>query len=182
MMQSCQYLSQFKITKKTQNDKLETLSAKAQELESGESYNYDENEEYDYDDLDNEEGGKENDNAGTSTSDTPGTNRKADDENNNTSSRFYTMAKRFKIKEVCDINVDDTLAKNVTDLFRNGMDEDQYNDLTKDENAGRPENYEGLTVVRTNQLVWDLIGPNAQQNDKKLQSVVKSVTIITVVL
>ena len=96
------------------------------------------------------------------------------------------MAKRFKIKEVCDVNVDDTLAKNVTDLFRNGMDEDQYNDLIKDENTGRSEKCEGLTVVRTNQLVWDLISPNAQQSDKKLQSVGKSVvkaaTIITKVV
>lgn len=78
------------------------------------------------------------------------------------------MAKRFKIKEVCDVNVDDTLANNVTDLFRNGMDEDQYNDLTKDENTGRPENCEGLTVVLTNQLVWDLIMPSKVKKSYKV--------------
>lgn len=40
-------LKSIQNNQKSQNDKLETLSAKLQELESGEGYNYDENEEYD---------------------------------------------------------------------------------------------------------------------------------------
>ena len=40
-------LKSIQNNQKSQNDKLETLSAKVQELESGEGYNYDENEEYD---------------------------------------------------------------------------------------------------------------------------------------
>ena len=93
------------------------------------------------------------------------------------------MSKRFKIKEVCSDDVDQTLDENVTDLFHNGMNEEQYNELTKDDVNGRPDNCTGLTVVRTNQLVWDLIAPSTQQIDKKLQyiekSVIKSAIIMT---
>jgi hypothetical protein len=64
------------------------------------------------------------------------------------------MSKRFKSREVCDVKIDETLAtNNITDLFRNGMNEDQYSDLIKDENNARPENCKGLKVVTTNQHV-----------------------------
>jgi hypothetical protein len=72
------------------------------------------------------------------------------------------MSKRFKRREVCDLNIDETLAANITDLFRNGMNEDQYSDLIKDENNARPENCEGLKVVKTNQIVWDIISQEAK--------------------
>ena len=48
------------------------------------------------------------------------------------------MAKRFKSVEPCDTDIDSLLAKNVTELFRNGIDEDRYSELVKDENNGRP--------------------------------------------
>lgn len=77
------------------------------------------------------------------------------------------MSKRFKSREICDVKIDETLASNITDLFRNGMNEDQYSDFIKDENNARPENCEGLKVVKTNQLVWDIISPEARTNDRK---------------
>ena len=55
--------------------------------------------------------------------------------------------------------------------------------MVKDENNARLENCEGLTVVKTNRLIWDVVSHNAGLNDKKLQnmelSVVKAATILT---
>ena len=108
------------------------------------------------------------------------------DPNNNDTvddSRFSSLAKRFKGQEVTDKDIDSVLANNVTDLFRKGMEEDQYNSLVKDEKLARPANCDGLSVVKCNQLVWDLISPNARTTDKKLQnvetSVVKAATVLT---
>ncbi|KAL4230183.1 hypothetical protein ACF0H5_010568 [Mactra antiquata] len=87
-------------------------------------------------------------------------------ENNNSStsclkrksdSRFIDMAKRFKMQEYCGDNIDDTLAMNVTDLFRKGIDDERGNEHVKDEQNPRPENCGGLVVVKTNAMVWDAI-------------------------
>ena len=106
--------------------------------------------------------------------------RKADDDK--PLSRLSSMSKRFKIKEVCSDDVDQTLAEHVTDLLHNGMDEEQYKEVTKDDVNGRPEHCTGLTVVRTNQLVWDLIAPSTQQIDKKLQYIEKSVITSAIIM
>jgi len=106
------------------------------------------------------------------------------DENNN--SRFKSMAKRFKSVEPCDTDIDSLLAENVTELFRNGIDEDRYSELVKDENNGRPANCDGLVVTQTNQMIWEAMSPVARSSDKKMQnietSVVKSATILTKVV
>lgn len=49
------------------------------------------------------------------------------------------------------MKIDETLVSNITDLFRNGMNEEQYSDLIKDKNNARPENC-NLKVVKTNNL------------------------------
>lgn len=55
------------------------------------------------------------------------------------------------MKRKCDQKETETLASNVTDLFRNGMNEEQHSDLIyQNENNARPENYESLKVVKTN--------------------------------
>jgi hypothetical protein len=43
------------------------------------------------------------------------------------------MSKRFKQKEITEDKIDETLASNITDLFRNGMDDAQYSEIIKDE-------------------------------------------------
>ena len=69
----------------------------------------------------------------------------------------------------CDSDIDETLAHNITELFRNGIiDDDRYNDLIKDETNGRPANCEGLVTVKTIQLVWDAVTPSGRTNDLKL--------------
>ncbi|MES9884347.1 MAG: hypothetical protein ABW185_26165 [Sedimenticola sp.] len=108
----------------------------------------------------------------------PAKKQKTDIEN----SRFSKLSKRFRSVEVCDDDIDSVLAETVTGLFRKGMDDDQYMELVKDETTPRPNNCEGLTVVKTNQLVWDIMSPGARTNDRKLQtiesSVIKSATIL----
>lgn len=54
-------------------------------------------------------------------------------------SRFSNMSKRFKSREICEVKINETLASNITDLFRNGMNKEQYSDHIKDENNARPE-------------------------------------------
>jgi hypothetical protein len=65
----------------------------------------------------------------------PSNKRKADE--NNTSA---SMSKKIKTRETLGDKIDETLAENVTDLFRNGMNEDQFGELTKDESNPHPEN------------------------------------------
>ena len=70
----------------------------------------------------------------------PSNKRKADENN---TSKFGSMSKRIKTRETLGDKIDETLAENVTDLFRNGMNEDLFGELTKDESNPRPENCEG---------------------------------------
>ena len=42
------------------------------------------------------------------------------------------MAKRFKSNETCDKAVS-ALAENINDLFRNGIDEERYQEMIQDE-------------------------------------------------
>lgn len=110
---------------------------------------------------------------------------KKNDDNNNqnndsdkpeqSNSRFSNMSKRFKQKEITGEKIDDTLASNITDFVRNGMDKVQYNDLMKDDTNPRLDNCDGLVVVKTNQLIWDLISPYTQTCDRKMQNIEKSV-------
>lgn len=114
--------------------------------------------------------------------------RKADepDLNNNNSNKFHNMSKRFKVTEKCDMNVDSVLAENVNELFVNGIEEEKYAEVVKDDAHMRPENCESLSVVRMNQLIWDAVSPIARTNDKKLQnietSVIKSAILLTKVV
>ena len=79
------------------------------------------------------------------------------------------MSKRFKQKEI-------------TDLFRNGMDDAQYSEIIKDEFNPRPDNCNGVLVVKSNQLIRELISPFAQTSVKKMQAIEKSVAKAAVLL
>ena len=81
-----------------------------------------------------------------------------------------------------DTPIDDTLAENITDLFRWGMKEELYFKLIKDLETRRPANCEGLVTPETNQEIWELINHTARTKDEKLQyietTVVKAATLI----
>ena len=157
---------------KRQSDDIRSLKDRVQDIEEydeGNNYddNYDEGEENPHDDGENVD----------NESEPPAKKQNKDD------NRFSSMSKRCKVQELCDVKIDEVLANNVNELFRNGMNEEQYSDLTKDENNARPENCEGLSIVRINQLMWNVISPGAQSADKKLQflerTIVKAATILT---
>lgn len=52
---------------------------------------------------------------------------------------FSNMCSIFKSRDICDVKIDETLASNITDLFRYWMNEEQYSG-----------NCKGLKVVKTN--------------------------------
>ena len=168
-------LMNIQASQKQQGNDIKALSERMDKMENDYDAEY-----YDYDDNQEQEGLEGEENESVNENEPPPKKQKSDNNNN---SRFSSMAKRRKVLEVCDAKIDDVLAENVNDLFRNGMNEEQYLELTKDENNARPENCEGLTVVRTNQLIWNVISPYAQTADKKRQlikkSVVKAATILT---
>ena len=157
---------------KRQSDDIKSLKDREQDIEEYDEVNnyddnYDEGEENPHDDGENVD----------NESEPPAKKQNKDD------NRFSSMSKRCKVQEICDVKIDEVLANNVNELFRNGMNEEQYSELTKDENNARPENCEGLSIVRINQLMWNVISPGAQSADKKLQflerTIVKAATILT---
>ena len=99
-----------------------------------------------------------------------------------TSYGFAGIPQRSKIQEHLDVNIDETLAQNVTDLFRWGMKEDLYSEIIKDETNGRPANCEGLVTVETNQEIWDLISAKARTRDVKLKNIGTAVVTAATVL
>ena len=167
--------------------RLTSLTGKMSDIMNDYQYDIDNYEDYDHDNASYDE---HNDHEGEENEGEPQAKKQKNETNNNTdnekTSRFSNMAKRFKVKDVCGEKIDDVLAQNVTSLFLNGMDEEQYNDLVKDEKTPRPENCEGLKIVKTNQLVWDIIPTFSQTCDKKMQNIektlVKAATILTKVV
>ncbi|XP_063409787.1 uncharacterized protein LOC134693025 [Mytilus trossulus] len=105
---------------------------------------------------------------------------------NSEESRFSSMNKRFRSGEKCGDKLDEHLADNITDIFRNGISEEKYRELMKDEKSNRPENCEGLVPVQTDQLVWDLLWPRTRTNDNRMRqcqtSVVRGATYLSKVV
>ena len=100
--------------------------------------------------------------------------------------RFSSLNKRFRSGEKCDLPVNDNLAQTVTDIFRNGISEERYREMLKDEKMARPENCEGLVTVHTNQVIWDGLNPVTRTNDNKLKNlqtiIVKGSSVLTKVI
>ncbi|VDI46090.1 Hypothetical predicted protein [Mytilus galloprovincialis] len=105
---------------------------------------------------------------------------------NSEESRFSSMNKRFRSGERCGDKLDEHLADNITDIFRNGISEEKYRELMKDEKSNRPENCEGLVPVQTDQLVWDLLWPRTRTNDNRMRqcqtTVVRGATYLSKVV
>lgn len=165
----------------TQSEEMKSLASRMTNFEN--QYQYDNDGEYDdptqemdQDDYQNNEFDDHDQDEVPSGS---SHKRKAND---NYTGRFASMSKRTKTRETLGDKIDETLAENVNDLFRNGMNEDQFVELTKDETNPRPENCEGLATVKTNQLIWDIISPHAQSVDRKMQIIQKAIVKASTVL
>ena len=130
-------------------------------------------------DVDNDDYQMYDEHEGQDQGEAPSNKRKVDENN---PSKFASMSKRIKTRETLGDKIDETLAENVTDLFRNGMNEDQFGELTKDESNPRPENCEGLATVNTNQLIWDIISPQAQSVERKMQIIQRAIVKASTVL
>ena len=104
------------------------------------------------------------------------------DQDDTVSSVFKKLGKKFISTEVCDSNINQDLADNVNYLFKNGIEEERYKVLIKDEENPRPANCEALTVVKVNQLVWEAVTPAGRTRDLKMQnmeaSIIKAATIL----
>lgn len=170
-----QILAMLKVIQENQDiqgKEMKTLSSRMAGYENDYDEEYEDAQEHDNDEYDDTHEDHDQVDA------TPN-KRKADD---NSLSKFASMAKRVKTRETLGAKIDETLADNVTDLFRNGMNEDQFIELTKDENTPRPENCEGLAIVKTNQLIWDIISPQAQSVERKMQVIQKAIVKASTVL
>ena len=62
------------------------------------------------------------------------------------------------------------------------MNDDQVGELTKDESTPRHENCEGLATVKTNQLIWDIISPQVQSVERKMQIIQRAIVKASTVL
>jgi hypothetical protein len=112
-------------------------------------FNYGEYDDTHEQDVDNGDYQMYDEHEGQDQGEFPSNKRKT---NENNTRKFASMSKRIKTRETLGDKIDETLAENVTDLFRNGMNEDHFGELTKDESNSCPGNCEGLTTVKPNQL------------------------------
>lgn len=88
---------------------------------------------------------------------------------------FQKFASKFSNDETTSQEVDPVFAMTINDMFRKGLSEDVFENMVKDENCARPKNCDGLAIVKMNKLIWDVISSKARNNDKKLQTVEKSI-------
>ena len=86
------------------------------------------------------------------------------------SSPFASMAKRARGLEVTGEDIEPCLAHNLNELFKEGMEEEQYQFMVKDDNIPRPGNCEALSTVKVNRVVWDIISTNSKFIDKRFQN------------
>ncbi|KAH3889259.1 hypothetical protein DPMN_013312 [Dreissena polymorpha] len=105
------------------------------------------------------EGDGPSDSANASTKRSSSDDPDRNNNNSTTESRFQTMSKRFKAHGECLVNVDGVFAENINELFVQGIDDGRYAELIKDEINARPENCDGLVVVKLKQMIWYAIWP-----------------------
>ncbi|CAG2238894.1 unnamed protein product [Mytilus edulis] len=67
--------------------------------------------------------------------------------------RFASMSKKFRSGEKYAPSINEQLANNITDIFRNGISSERFSDLMKDEKLQRPQKCDGLVTVQTDQSV-----------------------------
>lgn len=138
------------------NEKVEHLSRRVDEL-----YDYDM---YDEIEQDRDSGTDQQQDENDDTSFPPGDNQ---DENEH--SVFGRFSKTFKKSDVTSNAVDSQLAELVNDAFREGMSDDQYQNIIKD--IHRPENCPSLKETKVNPGVWSVLRQHTQMEDSKLRGI-----------
>lgn len=88
-------------------------------------------------------------------------------------SRFRQLRVKYKVTEDCDENVDEELAAMINELFREGLNDDYFNELLK--SIKRPENCKSLIKTRVNQAMWSILNPDTRNCDAKFQVIQSAV-------
>lgn len=88
-------------------------------------------------------------------------------------SRFRQLGVKYKVTEDCDENVDEELAAMINELFREGLNDDYFNELLK--SIKRPENCKSLIKTRVNQAMWSILNPDTRNCDAKFQVIQSAV-------
>ncbi|XP_061180713.1 uncharacterized protein LOC133189342 [Saccostrea echinata] len=88
-------------------------------------------------------------------------------------SRFKQLGVKYKVKEDCDENVDEELASMINELFREGLNDDYFNELLK--SIKRPENCTALIKTRVNQALWSILNPETRSCEAKFQIIQSAV-------
>lgn len=159
----------------SQNVEMRKITQRVTDLENNNMYDdnqYDENYDENYDEIEPEQEPclpEENNNIES------GQKRKCE-------GKFASMTKRVKTRESFGPKIDETLAENLNELFRNGMNEDQFTEMVKDEITPRPENCLGLSTVKTNPLIWDFLSPQTQTIERKMQLIQKAVVKSSIII
>lgn len=100
---------------------------------------------------------------------TPCKKRKEDFE----TSQFRQLGVKYKVKEDCDKKVDDELALMINELFREGINDDYFNELLK--GIKRPENFTALIKTKVNQAMWSILSLETRNCDAKFQVIQSAV-------
>ncbi|ESP03479.1 hypothetical protein LOTGIDRAFT_171416 [Lottia gigantea] len=79
---------------------------------------------------------------------------------------FAQAEKKLKLKDLCDVQINQDLASLINNWFRDGVDDDRYNELI---------NCESLVTAKTNQLVWDFLSQYTRTMDKRIQNAQTSI-------
>lgn len=82
---------------------------------------------------------------------------------------FEKLSDKFQQNEKCDVDVHPDLAKLVNSSFRNGLSDEQLDEIVKE--VHRPQNCDSLVKTRVNQGIWRLLKPYTQAEDSRLTNI-----------
>ena len=90
-------------------------------------------------------------------------------ESTSTASIFKKLSNKFQQSEQVDVDVHPDLANLVNNSFRNGLSDDNLDEISKQ--ILRPENCDSLVKTRVNQGIWRLLKSFTQSEDSRLTAI-----------
>ena len=90
-------------------------------------------------------------------------------ESTSTASIFKKLSNKFQQSEQVDVDVHPDLANLVNNSFRNGLSDDNLDEISKQ--ILRPENCDSLVKTHVNQGIWRLVKSFTQSEDSRLTAI-----------
>lgn len=146
------------------NKQSERMDKQDQRIEDIVSMVSDENQELDY--YDEEYDYDENESTTSGMSGPAGSEQNS---MNEPKSIFKKLSDKFQQTEQVDIDVHPDLANLVNNSFRNGLSDENLEEVCKD--IHRPQNCDSLVKTRVNQGIWRLLKSYTQAEDSRLTSI-----------